>query len=135
MKKQLNIDTIAGDMQPEAPRAATQTPKHPGVQVPEGPGTQPSRPWRPGVQTPTSPDLGTPEHRLSAKAEEGQTLRLTEAQFRHPGRVQTQLGEQLDVKKVDKNDIMRCAIHAAFEEYERTGEESEIVRRLRTKYR
>ena len=49
--------------------------------------------------------------------------------------VQSQLGEQLGVKKVDKNDIIRCAIHALFEEYARNGEGSELVRRLRKKYR
>ena len=45
------------------------------------------------------------------------------------------LGEQLDVKKVEKNDILRCGLHVVLEDYAQRGAQSELVRRLRKKYR
>ena len=165
MKKRLDTDAISnelegaslffrrpqetpqfqGDMQPEGPNTEqergpdTPTPRLRGVQVPRRPGTQASPPR--GVQAPRHPDAQTPRRQdaapfeLSAKAEERQTLRLSEAEFRKLGAVQGMLGEQLAVKKVDKNDILRCGLHALFEDYEKRGEQSELVRQLRKKYR
>ncbi len=72
---------------------------------------------------------------LAARAEERQTLRLTDAEFRKPGAVQGLLGEQLDVRKVEKNDILRCGLHVVLEDYAKRGAQSELVRRLRKKYR
>ncbi len=109
----------------------TKTPGRPGAQTPGPQDSQTPRPL--GTQASRPPDATT--YDIAAKAEERQTLRLTDAEFRRLGMLQSQLEERLGVKKVDKNDIMRSAIHAALEEYERTGAESELVRRLRKKYR
>ncbi len=124
------LDTMPAIQPPKKPaahepvrRLDPQTPRPRDAQAPR----------RPDPQTPRRPDAASFE--LTAKAEERQTLRLTDGEFRWLGAVQSQLGEQLGVKKVDKNDIIRCAIHALFEEYERNGEKSELVRRLRKKYR
>ena len=132
----------------QAPKLASPLDTMPVIQPPQKPAAHeparrpdPQTPRPRGAQTPRCPDAQTPRRRdpasfeLTARAEERQTLRLTDGEFRRLGAVQAQLGEQLGVKKVDKNDIIRCAIHALFEEYARNGEGSELVHRLRTKYR
>jgi hypothetical protein len=64
-----------------------------------------------------------------------QTLRLTEGEFRKLGLVQGALGELLGVTKVDKNDIIRAAMHRMLEEFDQEGIQSNLVARLRKKYR
>ena len=124
------LDTMPAIRPPKKPAAHTPVGR-PDTQTPRVPDAK--TPRRPEPQTPRRPDAASFE--LTARAEERQTLRLTDGEFRRLGAVQSQLGEQLGVKKVDKNDLIRCAIHALFEEYERNGEGSELVRRLRQKYR
>jgi hypothetical protein len=64
-----------------------------------------------------------------------QTLRLTEREFRKLGLVQGILSELLVVTKVDKNDIIRAAVHRTLEEFDQAGIQSDLVTRLRKKYR
>jgi hypothetical protein len=98
------------------------------------------RPRPPDVQVPRPPDTAAPRRLdirfdLTQSAESRQTLRLTEAEFRKLGMVQGTVSELLDVTKVDKNDIIRAAVHRVFEEFDKTGSESDLVKRLRRKYR
>ena len=72
---------------------------------------------------------------LTAKAEARQTLRLTDGEFRRLGVLQGTISEQLGVTKVDKNDIIRGALHRLFEDFDRQGMGSDVVTRLRKKYR
>ena len=51
------------------------------------------------------------------------------------GNVQATLSELLDVTKVEKNDIIRAAIHRMFADFEQAGRESDLVTRLRKKDR
>ena len=69
------------------------------------------------------------------KAESRQTLQLTEGEFRQLGSLQATLSEQLDVTKVEKNDILRAALHRVFADIAEEGMTSDLVRRLRKKNR
>ncbi len=130
------LDTMPVIQPPQKP-AAHEPVRRPDPQTPRPLDATVPRPL--GVQTPRTPDPKTPGRQpstydLEEKAEERQTLRLTEAEFRKLGAVQGMLGEQLGVKKVEKNDILRCGLHALVEDYEKRGDQSELVRRLRKKY-
>jgi hypothetical protein len=120
-------------------RPDTQTPKIRGAETSRILDTQESRP--PGVHASPHQEVEASAlhlatgYDLTDKAEDRQTLRLTEREFRRLNLLQNQLGIALDVKKVDKNDIMRCAIQRVFEEFERDGVASNVVERLKKKYR
>jgi hypothetical protein len=60
---------------------------------------------------------------------------LTPGEFRRLGHVSAAIGELLDVKKVDKNDIFRFALHKLFEEFARDRQGSNVISRSRKKYR
>lgn len=154
MKKQLNIDAISNELRgsslffsrpPEQAKRSEQPPPKPepahrvaDTQTPRRPDTSTPRP--PDAQVPRRLDPETPRPRdtqldLTTRAESRQTLRLTEGEFRKLGLVQGTLSELLGVTKVDKNDIIRAAVHRALEEFDQAGIQSDLVARLRKKYR
>jgi hypothetical protein len=57
---------------------------------------------------------------------------FTDAEFEAMEDLKIDLRRRFDLKAT-KNDIARCALQHLFEDYERTGEASMVVRRLRTK--
>ena len=108
----------------------TQTPRSQDATAPRPPGTQ-----APRHRDPQAPRPQSAGYDLTEKAEERQTLRLTSGEFRRLGAVAAALSDELGVKRVDKNDIIRCGLHRILEDYERHGQGSELVTRLKKKYR
>src|SRR5215213_4351184 len=129
MKKRLDSNAITNELKGASlffrHPGHEKTPRHPNAQTPGTRGVQ--APRHPEVPTPRPPGTQTPEaagpsaatgYDLGQRAEERQTLRLTEREFRRLNRLQDQLSIVLDVRKVDKNDIMRCAIQRLFEDFD-----------------
>lgn len=154
MKKQLNLDAISNELRgsslffsrPPAQAKRSEQPASKSEPAPQAADTQTSR--RLGTTTPRPPDAQAPRHPgpqiprprdpqldLTKRAESRQTLRLTEGEFRKLGLVQGTLSELLGVTKVDKNDIIRAAMHRSLEEFDQVGIQSDLVTRLRKKYR
>ncbi len=159
MKKRLDTDAIASELRehsgffrrPPGPEPAEQparpdagVSRHPDPQVPRPLGAR--VPGHPGPSVPGRHDAPAPRrpappaasgegkrYDLTERAEERQTLRLTEGEFRRLGVLQGSLSEQLGVRKVDKNDIIRAALHRLYEDVDARG--SDVVVRLRKKYR
>jgi hypothetical protein len=154
MKKTLNTEAISNELRgasafflppenrdlsttPPAPQPA-RSPKAASVQTPRRRDAQ--APGHPDVQTPRPPNAQASRHLdthfdLATKPEERQTLRLTEREFRRLGSLQAALSEQLGVTRVEKNDILRAGLHRVFEDFAERGVGSDLVNRLRKKYR
>jgi hypothetical protein len=156
MRKKLNTDAISNELRgasaffPSPPNQdrSTGDPAPAGQPSPERPSNQ--VPGHPDVQTPGLPEAQTPRHLdtlasghldtsfdLSKRVvrEIRQTLRLTEGEFRRLGAVQMAISEHLGVTRIEKNDMLRAALHRLFEDFEEQGVESDLLKRLRKKYR
>jgi hypothetical protein len=149
MKKPINLQLLSDELeqspffrkQPPTPNTPPRNDRRPDTQTPRPP--EPQTPGRLDPQESRVRDPQTPKNLQSTKrhfditekAEERQTLRLTQDEFRRLGHISATIGEMLDAKKVDKNDIIRCALHELFEDFARDGKGSAAVLRLRKKYR
>ncbi len=156
MKKTLNIDAISNELRGASkffppPEGSKPAPIAPAPHNFPSPDPNPQTPRPPGTVTSRHLDTEAPGHLdtaasipldtqldLTMRAESRQTLRLTEGEFRKLGIVQGTLSEILGVTRVEKNDILRAAVHRLFEDFEdldRAGAGSDLVTRLRKKYR
>lgn len=146
MRKTLNTEAIANELHGASAFFQPKQNQDLGTAAPQAPDTQASRPHdaqapgHPSVQTPRPPDTKTSRHLdatldLTARAESRQTLRLTEGEFRRLGVLQEDLSELLNVTRVDKNDILRAGLHRLLEDFAELKMGSDLVKRLRQKYR
>ena len=141
MKKRLNTDAIANELRehshffrqsrPQAPIPPTAVPGSPDPQTPGDRDTQAS--GHPDAHLPGQ--KGIDRYDITVRAEDRQTLRLTEAELRKLGSIQARVSEELGVRKVDKNDIIRCGLHQLFDDFDELGRRSNLALRLRKKYR
>lgn len=138
MKKKLNTDTIAAELR-EHSHFFRRPQDQQDVPTPRPPDLPTSGP--PDAQGPSRRDVWASRHQdtsaydITMRAEDRQTLRLTQGELRKLGSMQARLSEELGVRKVDKNDIIRCGLHQLFEDFDALGTRSGVALRLRKKYR